>query len=79
MFLKSPKRTYIIELDEKLATRVIAKCKQMTDADLQKHIDSNFKKANFLGGKNKGGAWKEGRMYRDKAKIGILELDKRRY
>lgn len=78
MFLESPKRTYIINLDEKLANRVVAECTKMTGADLQKYIDENFKKATSLLSKRKPGAWVEGNMYKDKAKIGVIEMDKRK-
>jgi len=77
MFIKSSKRVYIIGLDEKLANRVIAQCNNMTIGELQSYIDTNFKKAQTLGSKNSGGAWAESKMYRDKAKIAIIEMDDR--
>lgn len=77
MNLKSNKRTYQIFLEENLANRVIAHCSQLNSRDLQEYIDTNFKKANRLGSSNKSGAWAESRMFRDKAKIAIIEMDKR--
>jgi hypothetical protein len=77
-FLKSPKRTYQIDLPEKLTARVVSEFAGMTNTALQEYIETNFKKANRLGSSDKSGAWAESRMFRDKAKIAIIEMDCRK-
>ena len=66
-----------MSINEKLALRVIDECSKMSNYALQKYIDGNFKKASALGAKNSNGAWAESKMYRDKAKIAIIEMDNR--
>ena len=79
MKLISKKRSYIIFMSEDLTNRTIAHCKTLSMEDLQTYIDENFKKANHLGKSRKSGAWYEGKMFKEKAKVAIIEMDKRRY
>jgi predicted transcriptional regulator len=79
MKLISKKRSYVIAMSEDLTMRTIAHCKTLSMEELQEYIDSNFRKANRLGHSRKSGAWYEGRMFKEKAKVAIIEMEKRRY
>ena len=79
MKLISKKRSYVIALGEDLVMKTIAHCKNLDMQGLQKYIDDNFAKATKLGRSRKSGAWTEARMSREKAKVAIIEMEKRRY
>lgn len=79
MMLKSKKRTYHISMNEKLITKTVDYCATLDMNELQEYIDDNFKKASKLGASHKTGAWVESKLYRDKAKIAIIEMENRRY
>lgn len=66
-------------MGEDLTNRTIEHCKQLSTDDLQTYIDENFKKASHLGNSRKPNAWYEGKLFKEKAKVAIIEMDKRRY
>jgi len=78
MIITSEKRSYVIGLKSKLYDRVTRECSEMSRADLQRYINDNFEKANALKSKTNSGAWRQGNMHHDKAKVAIIEMDKRR-
>lgn len=75
MLVRSSKRSYHIHLSESVRSRVIRNLKLFNKRDLQEFIDVNFSRASALSKSPRSGAWKESRMYRDKAKLGILIMD----
>lgn len=72
MIVSSRKRSYTLNLNEKLFEKLVKHLSTLCDKKLQEYIDTNFKTASRLGSKNSGGAWAESRMYRDKAKLAII-------
>lgn len=76
--ISSKKRSYQIFLSDKLFERTSKFLKGLEDTELQNYIDRCFQKANHLGSSRKSGAWSESGMYRDKAKMAIIEKENRR-
>lgn len=78
--IKSPRRSYQIFMTEKQ----IQKCKDhisnLSLSQLQTYIDENFKKATFNSLKpNNAECWRQGRLFRDRAKMAIIEKENRLY
>jgi hypothetical protein len=76
--LTSSKRTYQIFLNDSLLNKCIKHCASLPDYELQTYITDCFRKASNLGNSRKQNAWGESKIFRDKAKIGIIELDNRK-
>ena len=78
MRLRSTKREYLILY---LTPRNIGEVqKYLSTLDvvgIQEYVDECFSKASRLGASSRGGAWSESKVWRDKAKLGIIEKENR--
>lgn len=71
-FISSKRRTYQINLPTKCYQRTLSHLLTLSSEELQDFIDKHFRKSSQLGSSNRSGAWAEGRLCRNKAKMAIV-------
>ena len=70
--VSSSRRTYHLDMTPKVYQRTMDHLFRLSPEGLQNFIDENFEKSSKLGTSRSSGAWGEGKLFRDKAKMAIV-------